>query len=148
MEAVPLDDKGRIDAYLTMYKAQMEHCRTTMDIEWRVTFAAWTLLAGIAYGAAKEGVHLPPAIAWAVLLVAPAHLVWLVMIHRSEDFDKKLWSEYRAKVLALLGESTRDATAAVWTVRGLARHAAWLSVEVGMTALLTVIAWRLLLPKA
>jgi hypothetical protein len=42
---VSIDKK--LDAYLSLYKAQMEHFRNTVQTEWRVSFAAWALLAAL-----------------------------------------------------------------------------------------------------
>lgn len=35
-----------LDAFLTLYKQQMEHFRHTQQLEWKANFGIWTLLAG------------------------------------------------------------------------------------------------------
>jgi len=141
---------AKVDAYLKMYEAQMVNYRATVQIEWRVTIAAWTLLTAISYGAVHENIRLP-GYAWVVLLMAPAHLTWLLMIHASEDADKALWVRFRTEALRLL-ENVKESREAgtlphgfgVWTRRSLLRHLGWLWAEFGMTLLLTVLAWQLL----
>ena len=49
----------RLDGYVALYKAQMEHFRKTVELEWRVTFAAWTLLGVLIYAAAEKSIHFP-----------------------------------------------------------------------------------------
>jgi len=138
-----LSPEKRLDAYLTLYKAQMEHFRNTVQIEWRVTFAAWTLLVILTYAAAEKGIRLP-GFAWAVFVVPALHLVWLYLIQGSEDVDKSLWVSYRRKALDLLGRPAESVPLDSWSRRPVWKHSIWILLEFGVTLLLALVAWKLL----
>lgn len=142
-EQPPLDDKKKLDAYLDLYKAQMEHFRNTEQIEWRVTFAAWTLLVALIYAAAAKGIRLP-GMAWIVFVVPLFHICWLYLIQGSEDVDKSLWVSYRRKALDLLGHSTSSGHLDSWRRRPLWKHSIWILVEAGVTLVLALVAWTVL----
>jgi hypothetical protein len=102
-----------LDAFLTLYKQQMEHFRHTQQLEWRANFGIWTLLAGAIYIVNKEVVQIPYR-GWLIALVpillfaaALLHVLWLLKVHRSEDNDRRFWRRYRAEALqGLRGGST------------------------------------------
>jgi len=133
----------RLDAYMGLYKTQMEHFRNTVQIEWRVTFAAWTLLVVLSYAAADKGIRLP-GLAWLVFVVPVLHIVWLYLIQGSEDVDKSLWVSYRRKALDLVGYPAARTDVDFWTKRSAWKHSIWIVLECGVTALLAVVAWRVL----
>lgn len=138
---VSLDKK--IDAYLSLYKAQMEHFRSTVQIEWQSSFAAWTLLAVLIYGAADKGIRLP-GLAWVVFALPALHIVWLYLIQASEDVDKALWVSYRRKALDLLGYPADSRDVDSWTKRPVWRHSIWILLEFGVTLVLATVAYTIL----
>jgi hypothetical protein len=142
-ERLDVSPDKKLEAYLTLYKAQMEHFRHTSQIEWRVTFAAWTLLVVLTYAAADKGIRLP-GFAWIVFVVPVLHIVWLYLIQASGDVDKSLWVSYRRKALDLVGYPPASQTVDFWTRRSIWRHSIWILLEFGVTLLLATVAWSVL----
>lgn len=142
-----MDDKDRVEAYINLYKQQMERYKNTQNIEWKGNFGVWALLAGAIYLASgKEGATVPLSVAAPVLLLVIAiHLGWLISVHSSEEEDKKLWVQYRGKALRLLqhGGGTQ-ADGADWVKRPWYKELIWLVLEVGMTASLSVTLFAIL----
>jgi hypothetical protein len=141
MTEADMDTSKKLDAYISLYKTQMEHFRNTVQIEWRVTFAAWTLLVALTYAVADKGIQLP-GLAWTVLLVPILHTFWLCLIQGSEDVDKSLWVSYRRKALDILGCPATNTDS--WTKRPVWKHAIWILLESGVTLLLSLVALSLL----
>ena len=139
-ETPDVSPEKKLDAYLSLYKAQMEHFRNTVQTEWRVTFAAWTLLVVLIYAAADKGIRLPD-LAWTVFVLPVLHIVWLYLIQGSEDVDKSLWVSYRRKALDLLGHPAASGLDS-WTKRPVWKHLIWILLEFGVTLLLAIVAWK------
>jgi hypothetical protein len=133
----------KVDAYLSLYKAQMEHFRNTAQVEWRVTFAAWTLLVVLIYVAADKGIRLPD-LACIVFVLPTLHIIWLYLIQGSEDVDKSLWVSYRRKALDLLGYPSNSPKVDSWKARPVWKHTIWILLEFGVTLVLAFVAWKLL----
>jgi hypothetical protein len=98
-----MEDDKQFQGLLDLYKQQMQHRHYTQDIEWRANIGFWTLLAGANYFAAKNQV--PISFSWALVicsLTVVMHGWWLLMIHRSEQADKRLWVRYRKEALQIL----------------------------------------------
>lgn len=142
-EPPEVSPEKKLEAYLCLYKAQMEHFRNTVQTEWRVTFAAWTLLAVLIYAAADKGIRLP-GLAWMVLVLPALHVVWLYLIQSSEDVDKSLWVSYRRQALDLLGHPPVSKDVDAWKMRAAWRHSIWILLEFGVTLLLAIVAWKVL----
>jgi hypothetical protein len=144
-----MDDKDKVQAYISLYMQQMERYNKTQDIEWKANFGIWTLLAGSIYLAAKERVIVSPCLTAIVLAVlVSVHFGWLLAIHSSEAFDKKLWVKYRNDALLLVHSGAK----LVPDVRPWYREPLWVLLEVGMTAVLSLVLfsimfWRLTAPK-
>ena len=124
-----------------MTKMQMEHFRSMVQVEWKVTFAAWTLLVALSYAAAKENIQLSN-IPWAVFIIPALHIVWLILIHRSQAADKYLWVQFRRKALDELdhGSTKYD----YWDGSFSIKNVIWMILEVGVTILLAIATWNLL----
>ena len=142
-------DKDKLDGNLRLYERQMTHYEKTQDVEWKGSFGIWTLLAaGIAW-ALKDRFAIP-ADAWrfALIGVVSVHTLWLLLVHQSEEADKKLWSRYRDSADAMLGHAVSTKRSG-WCQRlglriyWLGRRLLWLAVEAGITAGLAVLLWSL-----
>jgi hypothetical protein len=98
-----MDDDKRVQGFLDLLKQQMQNRQSTQEVEWKANIGFWTLLAGANYFAAQH--NIPLSIGWALLicsLTVIMHGWWLIMIHRSEEADKKLWIRFRGEALRLL----------------------------------------------
>jgi hypothetical protein len=83
-----MEEKDKVEAYISLYKQQMERYGKTQDIEWKGNFGVWALLAGASFLAAKEPVTLSHCTTGLVLwLTVVVHGIWLHNIHSSERFD-------------------------------------------------------------
>lgn len=136
-----LTPKERVDAYLSLYQQQMARHDKLQQVEWKGTFGAWTLMAAAAYFVLQHELHIGW---WATtgLVIAGIHSLWLLGIHRSEEFDKALWTRYRAEVLRLLEGHAAPETVpeerhyAPWS---RARVFSWLALESGVTWCLALV---------
>jgi hypothetical protein len=98
-----MEEKEQVQAFISLYKQQMERYGKTQDIEWKGNFGVWALLAGASYLAAKEPVTLSRCTTGVVLLLTViVHGGWLLNVHSSERFDKRLWVEYRRRALDII----------------------------------------------
>jgi hypothetical protein len=98
-----MDDDKRVQGFLDLLKQQMQNRQNTQEIEWKANIGFWTLLAGANYFAAQH--HIPISLGWALFICSVTvitHGWWLVMIHRSQEADKKLWVRFRGEALQLL----------------------------------------------
>lgn len=135
------EKKQKLETCLTLYKQQMEHYHKTQDVEWKGTFGAWTLTAA---AVATTFQHKLAGGSWtlSILAVPVLHAVWLLQIHRSEEFDKHLWAEYRDEACGLVSLGRHGDRG-----RGKVRELLWLLPEVGITlAFGVVFLWRLETP--
>jgi hypothetical protein len=144
-----MSDKEKVEAYISLYKQQMDRFGKTQDVEWKGNFGVWALLAGAIYLASgKEGASVPLSVAAPILLlVIVIHLGWLKSVHRSEEVDKRLWVQYRGKAIRLLQPVVTPDDGADWIERPWYREVFWLLLEVGMTAILSaalfaILYWR------
>ena len=142
-----MDSKDQLAAYLKLYERQMAHYEATQGVEWKGSFGVWTLLAAAVYLAsqnltAENPVIIDRGLAMVFLLPVAIHGSWLLRMHWSGEFDKKLWSRYRrAAREILLAANQANAAAQVLPsdeeeYRGLGfwRRAWWLALQVGVTA--------------
>jgi hypothetical protein len=146
MSDKPMDDKDQVDAYINRYKQQMDRYSRTQEIEWKGNFGVWALLAGAVYFAGtNRSIAIPLCFIGPMLLVLTlVHMGWLLNIHSSERFDKKLWAEYRLRASQIIQPNAPD--------EGTFKHswikeAVWILLEVGVTtllslALLALLFWR------
>jgi hypothetical protein len=133
-----MDEEKRAQLFVDLYKQQMEHYQHTQTVEWKGNFGIWTLLAGAIYLAQQKSPSIDPLYACGVLAIAPLlHFLWLLMVLRSEQFDKTLWVRYRKEAVeilrgrpALLDETVSE--------RGKLRTCIWLVCEVGVTVALCI----------
>lgn len=126
----------RIEAFISLYKQQMERFHQTQQVEWKGNFGVWTLLAGATYLAKEATVPVSLCIVLPVLfLLCVFHGAWLWKIHNSERVDKMFWVRYRREALELLRESNvhRDET---HEEIGKLQKLIWLSLEMGITVIL------------
>lgn len=126
----------RVNALLDLYREQMEHFRHTEQIEWKGNFGVWTLLAGAIYLSAKESIRID--LRWPLPLLGIAwlsHAFWLYKIHRSEVFDKELWTRYRAEALRLIRNTPVHPDEQPWKRRWW-EELMWLVSEIVLTFLL------------
>lgn len=83
-----------------LIELQMKQFDSTRDTKTKINIALWTFLAGTA-GFLITHPHPKPVGCWVLLGVAPFlalagfHIMWMVGIQRSLDFDKYLWIEFR-----------------------------------------------------
>lgn len=141
-----MDDKERVQAYISLYKQQMERYTKTQDIEWKGNFGIWTLLAGAIYLAATRPTTISRPLAGSVLIVLTAlHCGWLWAVHSSGEIDKGLWVEYRGKALLLLDARS---SASSKHKRPFWKELVWLCLEVGVTAVLSLILYAVLFWQA
>jgi hypothetical protein len=111
----------------------------------------WTLLAGGIFLAVNAKLHIAFDPKWILVAIFLVHLVWLIKVHDSEHFDKKLWDEYRRQALALLSHPSKEQEHnwprlhKGWLkVKFWFSQIIWLSVEAGMTGVLCLVLWHLL----
>lgn len=138
-----MNDKERAEIYLSLYRQQMERYCKTQDVEWKANFGVWTLLAGAIYLAAKDTVAISGCLTAVILIgLVSVHCAWLLAMHRSENFDKRLWVQYRGKALRLADpdhHGSDDFRRDWWA------EVIWLLLEVGMTIMLSVVLFSMLL---
>jgi hypothetical protein len=149
-----MDEAQRVEGFLDLYKQQMEHYHNTQKIEWKANLGIWTLLAGTIYLATQgKSLHVTPATCLAQLvlsilglIVVALHCFWLYMIHQSEGVDKELWSRYRGEALILLrnGAALRSYEGENESKRRTSIEVAWLVVELGVTAFLCFVLFKVL----
>lgn len=144
-----MEDETRVKGFLDLYKQQMQQRHNTAGIEWKANIGYWTLLAGANYFVAQHPIAVP--ISWAVpicVLTIVMHLWWLVMIHLSEQSDKKLLVYYRIEAARRLrgdaGAAARGANLSppddeVRSNKNLFRYACWLIPELWPTFALSVL---------
>jgi hypothetical protein len=131
-----LPPEKQVQAYLELYKQQMERFHQTQEVEWKANISLWTLLAGAIYLAKDHCLGIPRCIAYfAVFLIVVLHGCWLRKVHSSEQTDKIFWTRYRMEALMLLrGKNVHKDEEEV----GQRKWAfAWLSLELGMTLILS-----------
>lgn len=132
--ASSLTPKERVDAYLTLYQQQMARYDKLQNVEWKGTFGAWTLMAAAAYLVLQRELQLG---SWAAagLVVAGIHSLWLLGIYNSEEFDKALWTRYRAAVLGILEGDVEETVPGerIYAARSRAKELRWLALESGVT---------------
>jgi hypothetical protein len=142
-----MDEEKRVQAFIDLYKHQMERFRQTQDIEWKANFGLWTLLAGAIYLAKEKIIAiLTCPLTFLLLFVLLVHVGWLQRIHRSQQFDKKHWVRYRSEALSLLRvghdpavfEDEKQAQTNLWT------ELTWRALEVGITFLLCAVLFIIL----
>lgn len=138
LEEKNLEPKDRVAAYISLYKQQMERAAKTQDIEWKGNFGVWALLAGAIYFAAREHVVALSCRKTEVMLalVIIVHTLWLLRIHGSFAFDKKLWDGYRTKTLEIIEPG---ATQGKPYKRSWFAESVWILLEVGMTTILSLV---------
>lgn len=139
-----MEDKERVEAYISLYKQQMDRFSKTQDIEWKGNFGIWALLAGAIYLAAKEPINIPLSVAGIVLIVLVlVHLGWLSAVHYSERCDKRFWVEYRRRTLDIIQPNHGEPPFKYSWIR----EAFWILLEAGMTLILggllfAILIWR------
>ena len=142
-----MDEDKRVQAFIDLYKQQMERFRQTQEMEWKANFGLWTLLAGAIYLAKEKIIAIPtcPA-AFFLLLVLGVHFGWLHRIHASQQFDKKLWVRYRREALSLLrvGQDSAVLEDEKQWETGLWTELTWRSLELGITLLLCAVLFIIL----
>lgn len=139
-----------LDAYISLYKQQMDRFSNTQTVEWKANFGIWALLAGAIYFAAQKSVSAPKG--WVILVlccVFVVHFTWLRLIHDSQQLDKDLFSLYRRRAAQILGceKEQEDLLArSKWYRRPWVRlrELVWTCLEVGMTGLLCLLLFVML----
>ncbi len=127
-------DEERVQAYLNLYKQQMDRFRQTQEVEWKANISLWTLLAGAVYLARDHHLAIPHCISYtAALVVALLHGCWLCQVHSSAQIDKILWTRYRSEALLLLRGSLRKHEEEVVERKWAP---SWLLLEIGVTLIL------------
>jgi hypothetical protein len=137
-----MNDRERAEIYLNLYRQQMERYGRTQDVEWKANSGVWTLLAGAIYLAAKDIVAISRCLAAVILIgLVAVHCAWLLAMHRSENFDKGLWVQYRSKALRLADPDYHgpDNFRRDWR-----EELIWLLLEVGVTIMLSVVLFSML----
>jgi hypothetical protein len=141
-----MDEKVKVEAYISLYKQQMDRFSKTQDVEWKGNFGVWALLAGAIYFASgKDGISISLIWVAAILTVLFfVHLGWVFTVHSSERDDKERWDRYRGKALDILwpGHGEEPFKYSRW------KEVWWLLLEGGMTlllctALFAILYWRL-----
>jgi hypothetical protein len=137
-----MDEEKQVEGFLTLYRQQMQSFRDTQGIEWKANFGVWTLLSGAIYLISQHPISLPRWLAALTCIgVILCHGWWLVKIHRSEQFDKKLWVRYRGEALQLLRnehnlhQDEADFDRAEWP---------WLVVVLRLTGVLALVLFKVL----
>ncbi len=151
-----LKNEDKLKAYVDLYKQQMLHYEKSQDVEWKGSFGVWTLLVGGVFLAWQNFGSENPALfnPWIALVIAGLpvliHFFWLFKRHKFEEFDKKLWSRYRAEARTILLTSEADGDAKLpddeLEYQGLSflDRLKWLVLEVGVTLGLALTLWFLL----
>jgi hypothetical protein len=151
--------KGYIDLSQQVYKQFQNH----RDLQWRVHVTLWTFLAFIAYLSASTGkLHLG-YFAAIIFLTIPIHIIWLLKTHRGEVLDLKLSRRYRneAEMILRSSKSTDNLSSnkyksfeeeersemIPWIERVFKHYIWWIIVDVGMTVLLSMGDYWLLMRK-
>jgi hypothetical protein len=140
-------DEKRVEAFLSLYKQQMEHFHQTQGIEWKGNFGIWTLLAGAVYFAGQRSIGIPHLFAViALTLLILIHGCWLFKVHSSETEDKKFWARYRGEALQLIrgNQSLKEDEEEKKTKRSYSTEFIWLFLEVGVTILLCALLYATL----
>jgi hypothetical protein len=148
MDNQTIGPKDKVDAYINLYKQQMDRFNKTQDVEWKGNFGVWAMLAAAIYFAAKESVDVSRGLAALLLtLISLVHCGWLLFVHDSQRIDKSLWVLYRNKVAAELGcakEQQEILSDSQWYRNRPLREFFWTSFEIGMTILLCVLLFVML----
>ena len=104
------------------------------------------MLAGAVYFAGtSRNIAVPFCFIGPILLaLTVVHMGWLLNIHSSERFDKRLWAEYRHRALQIIQPNVPDERA---FKHSWIKEAVWILLEVGVTtilslALLALLFWR------
>jgi hypothetical protein len=147
-ESDEMSVKEKVEAYISLYKQQMDRFNRTQDVEWKANFGVWALLAGSIYFVAQRSVILPSCLV-AIILVAfcVVHCGWLLFIHDSQRIDKDLWKLYRRKAAEILicdVEQEKLLSHSEWYRGPRIRELLWTSFEVGITALLCLLLFVML----
>ena len=137
----------KVDAYLALYENQMENYRSKVNLEWRVSFGAWTLLVALIYVASSQSLRIGNS-AYFVFSVPVLHILWLYFIQRTQDYDKTLWVAYRQRILqALDGSDTTIPGSEPWEGKPVAKYLQWFLLEAGVTVILSFVAFQQLVAK-
>ena len=142
-----MDYEKRVAAFIEIYKQQMQRFHQTQQVEWKANFGVWTLLAGATYLAVhQKSVNVSPTVAGTILvIIVVVHFAFLYKIHQSELFDKRLWVRYRQEALTLLRTNSLIHEDEKHTPRSRLTEGIWLSLEVGITALLCFFLWLMII---
>ena len=104
-----MSQNDRVEAYIELYRQQMDHYHKTQQVEWKGNFGVWTLLAAAIYLASEKPIAANHCIVAAIIVpfivvvVAVSVHGWcLYKIHCSEECDKKYWARYRREARLLL----------------------------------------------
>jgi len=136
-----LSPRDRVDAYVRLYERQMDHYHKTQDVEWKGSFGLWTLLGGGIYLVCVKRVDIGGYMTTKIILGAGClvllflHLFWLWKIHRSEEYDKELWTQYRGEALRLIRGPGRElqSNENKYKLRSNWERTKWLVLEGGVT---------------
>jgi hypothetical protein len=136
-----MNEKEKVEAYISLYKQQMDRFNNTQNLEWKANFGLWALLAGASYVAAQKPLIVPRF--WAVFVlcgIVAVHIGWLSFIHGSQQVDRRLWMLYRRKAAAILQcEKEQEDLLQPSRWERLFREPIWTFFEAMMTGLLCVI---------
>jgi hypothetical protein len=135
-----------VQGYVNLYKQQMEHFRDTQGVEWKANFGVWTLLAGSIYFVVQHPIHVRLCFASVICIgTVTMHFWWLSKIHHSQQFDKKLWVEYRKEALLLLRGGASPLKDENTSERNWWGTLSWLLVEIWLTIVLSaILLWALI----
>jgi len=142
-------DKVKLDAYISLYKQQMERFNNTQGVEWKANFGLWALLAGAAYLVADKSIAISHWAAFLILnVVWMVHLLWLVFIHDSQQIEKDLFVLYREKAAKIVGcaEDQKKVlnNPQMFRENPGVRKSVWTSLEVAITFLLCALVFVML----
>lgn len=129
-----MTDKEKADCLLKLHEGKLDHFIQTRTIEFQVNIAIWTLI--IAAGSFFYGkIHLEGCFLYNYFNLAQIiffiHLIWMILIQRSESIDHDRMNNYRKEIAKLTGikelEFRHQLTLWGW---------GWVILEVSMTLFL------------
>jgi len=137
-----LTQRERLDGLLALHAQARQRFSEVEGIEWRVNFATWAFLGGVAYlfKPSTPPVSVPPhsAMVGFVVVLVVLHLASLIMLNRSA-YHQRLWADYyRDGVKAVLSVPNESLPPPKWNEPMPGRYKAWITVESCATLLLAL----------
>jgi hypothetical protein len=138
-----MDDENKVQAYLELYKAQMEHFNNTRDFEWRINLALWSAILVIT-GFLVGKVTIDSSSLWIFAAIFLWHFIWMIQIQKTEDTDEHVMRAYRQHIEELAAWKVPPPEKGEWFLRFRWLPSGgfwWVVYETLATGVLLVLAW-------